>query len=141
MKALSKTLLVATILSIATVAMAGELDNDGQVANQGLQETVVVRIDTHDNSMAVLNTKQVVHSELQAKALTQQTFTAVPATQVRSELDRDGGASSWYVYWYGYSYSYVPTYCYYGHYYNPYYQWRWGSYYYYYYGAYYPWWR
>lgn len=134
-----KAIIAALILTVATVAMAGELDNDHQVANQNLEETVVVRVDTRDNSVAVLNTKQVVSSAVQAKALTQKTFTVVPATQVRSELDTDGGASSWYVYWYQYSYAYYPSYCYYGNYYNPYYNYAWGSYRYYYYGAYRRW--
>jgi|SRR6185312_9221894 len=134
-----KAIIAMLILSVATVAMAGELDNDNQVANQGLQETVVVRVDTRDNSVAVLNAKQVVSSAVEAQALTQQTFSAVPATKVRSELDNDGGASSWYVYWYSYSYAYYPSYCYYGNYYNPYYSYGWGYYNYYYYGAYRRW--
>lgn len=135
-----KALIAALILTVATVAVAGELDNDGQMANQGLQETVVVRVDTRDHSVAVLNSKQIVGTELQARALTAEAFATVPATQVRSELDKDGGASSWYVYWYNYNYSYYPSYCYYGNYYNPYYNYGWGYYRYYYYGSYNRWW-
>lgn len=135
-----KTVILALILSVATAAVAGELDNDQTVANQGLQQTVVVRVDTRDNSMAVLNSQATVTSEAQAKGLAQANFSAVPTDKVRTELDRDGGASSWYVYW-GYNYGYYPAYYYYGNCYNPYYNWGWGYYRYYYYGSYYPWWR
>jgi hypothetical protein len=136
-----KTIILALILSVATAAVAGELDNDQQVANQGLQQTVVVRVDTRDQSVAVLNSQQTVTSEAQAKGLSQQNFTNVPTDKVRTELDHDGGASSWYVYWgYHYGYSY-PSYYWYGACYHPYYNWGWGYYHYYYYGAYYPWWR
>lgn len=135
-----KKLIMALVLSTASFAFAGELDNEAQVINKNLNSTVVVRVDSRDKSVAVLNTQEVVSSEAEAMALTQKSFAALPQEKVRSELDKDGGASSWYVYWYNYSYNYYPTYCWGNNYYYPYYNYNYGYYTYYYYGAYNRWW-
>lgn len=135
-----KKLILALVLTSTTFAVAGELDDESQVINKNLNSTVVVRVDSRDKSVAVLNTQEVVASEAQAVALTQKNFDLVPSDKVRSELDQDGGSSSWYVYWYNYSYAYYPTYCWGRNYYSPYYNYRYSYYTYYYYGAYNRWW-
>lgn len=136
---MKKLILALTLLS-STFAFAGELDDEAQVINKNLSSTVVVRVDTRDKSVAVLNTQEVVASEAQALALTQKSFVTLPVEKVRSELDQDGGSSSWYVYWYNYSYNYYPTYCWGNNYYYPYYNYRYSYYTYYYYGSYNRWW-
>lgn len=134
-----KSLFMAIALLVTAPAFAGELDNDYLVANQELNETVVIRVDERDSSVSILKSADSVLSEDQAQALAHGGFSAVESSKVRSELDQDSGASSWYVYWY--RYGYTPYYCYQGATYYPYYTYRYGYYSYYYYGSYSAWWR
>jgi hypothetical protein len=134
-----KTLLILA-LAFSTSAMASELDNEGQVINQELQGTAVVRVDTRTGEVATLKSDAVVTSANEAAALLAGEFEVLPTKLVKSELDTDGGSSSWYVYWYRYSYSYTPVYAYYGNYWQPYYSYSYSYYTYYYYGHYSRWW-
>lgn len=134
-----KTLLVAMTLvaGLATQSFAGELDNDAAVANQNITGTVVIRVNTRTKEVAALKTDALMKNEVQAKALTSEKFEAVAADKVRSELDNDGGASSWYFY-YGYNYNYGYNYGYmnwYGNWYQPCYTYNYNYYSYYYYSS------
>lgn len=145
-------LLAASLIMGASFAFAGELDNDSAYTNrQSLQGTVVVRVDTENNSVAYMKTAKVPGSEKEAKAMaSNQNFSKLSANNMRSELDQDGGASSWY--WYpGYNYGYNYRYSYgyynssnlywYGNTYRPCYNYTYGGYSYYYYSSYsYRWW-
>ena len=133
MKAL--LLAFAMVAGFATQSFAGELDNDAAVANQQIAGTVVIRVDSRTKEVAALHTNSVMKNEVQAKALTSEKFEAVSADKVRSELDKDGGASSWYFY-YGYNYNYGYNYGYmnwYGNWYQPCYNYNYNYYSYYYY--------
>lgn len=132
-----KSLLIAVALvaGFATQSFAGELDNDAAVANQNIPGTVVIRVNTRTKEVAALHTNAVMQNEAQAQALTSKNFKAVSADNVRSELDQDGGASSWYFYSgynynYGYNYGYMN---YYGNWYQPCYNYSYNNYSYYYY--------
>lgn len=133
-------ILAATLtLGLSSFATAGELDNESKVTNKELQGTMVLRVDTRTNQAAFVKLDSALASEADAKALAQSAqFSPVPAANVKSELDKDGGASSWYFYigypGYGYGYGY-PGCNWYGNYYNPYYYYGYGNYNYYYYGS------
>jgi len=129
-------LVAALILGAVSFANAGELDNDAGVANQSIQGTVVVRIDTRTSTASVLKTNVTMANPTQAQALAQSgAFQAVPAANVRSELDNDGGTSSWYFFTGYYNYGYMNWY---GSWYQPCYTYNYGYYNYYYYANY--WW-
>ena len=138
-------ILTAILALGATSAFAGELDNESGITNKQLQGTLVLRVDTRTNDSAYVQFDQGLKSESEAKTLAKTaTFAKVPSNKVRSELDQDGGASSWYFYGnynngygspYGYPY-YTPVCNYYGNSYNPYYSYNYGNYNYYYYGSY-----
>jgi hypothetical protein len=131
-------LVAALVLGAVGFANAGELDNDANVANQqSIQGTVVVRVDTRSNAASVLKTDLTMASQDQAQALAQTgTFQAVPAANVRTELDNDGGTSSWYFFrGPGFNYGYMNWY---GNWYQPCYTYNYGFYNYYYYANY--WW-
>ena len=126
-----RALLSVALLMGAAVASAGELDRD--VANQGLNGTVVLRIDNRTQAASVMKTDAVIANDAQAQALAAKgDFAPLASKNVRGELDRDGGASSWYFYGgysylYYYGYSYTPCYTYAYSYYSYYYYrgWRW----------------
>lgn len=114
-----KSLLLIGALLMGASAFAGELDQD--MSNQGLRGTVIMRVDTRDNSISYVKTDAVPANEQDAKTLAAaSTFMAAPLANVKTELDQVGGASSWYWYcgpqypnylnWYGYNY--YPTYSY-----------------------------
>lgn len=126
----------ALVMGLAGTAFAGELDNESSVTNQAMNGTVVVRVDNRTNQTAVLASATAVNSDTQAQVLAQTgSFQDVSATNVRNELDQDGGASSWYFYS-GYNYhSYMYWY---GSWYRPCYTYNYGYYSYYYYSNY--WW-
>lgn len=133
-----KHLILAAILAFAGSATASELDNESSVTNQSMNGTVVIRVDTRNNQAAVLASEQVVTNEAQAQNLVQNgSFSEVPAQNLRSELDSDGGASSWYFYR-GYNYGYYGYVNWYGNWYYPRYYYNYGYYNYYYYSNY--WW-
>ena len=131
-------ILITTVLMAIPVhtTWAGELDNDAAIANSGLKGTLVVRVDDQTGEIAYLKS-DVASPTLEAATtiVSQGEFQPVPAANLRTELDQDAGASSWYfmcgrpwwgqTYWYGYVY-------------RPYYAWNWGYYHYYYYN---PFWR
>lgn len=140
-----KTILIAaSLLMSASFASARELDNDSAYANQqSLKGTVVVRVKQDDKSVAYLKTSKVPGSESEAKVMAQnKNYRALPAQNLRSELDQDGGVSSWY--WYpGYNYNYYSysSLYWYGNSYQPCYYYTYGGYSYYYYSSYrYGWW-
>ncbi|MNL43775.1 hypothetical protein D3C87_1663040 [compost metagenome] len=126
-------ILVAALALAGFSASAGELDNESSVTNQSMNGTIVVRVDTRTNAVAVLATDAVMQNNHEAQALAQEsTFSPMPAKNLAKELDQDGGASSWY--WYGgYNQYYYSSMYYYGNWYNPCYNYNWGYYRYYYY--------
>lgn len=132
----------ALVLGLGSVALAGELDNESGVTNKELQGTLVLRVNTVTHEAAYVKTEAGMVSQAAAQAFAQTAnFAAVPAANIKSELDQEGGASSWYFYYpqqYGY---YQPTCNWYGNYYNPYYAYNYGYYNYYYYGSYWSYWR
>jgi len=131
----------ALVLGMGSVAMAGELDNESGVTNKELQGTLVLRVNTLTNESSFVKTDVAMTSEADAKAFAAAAaFTAVPASNLKSELDQDGGTSSWYFYYPNYNY-YTPVCNWYGNYYNPYYTYNYGYYNYYYYGSYWSYWR
>lgn len=134
--------MLKALLSLALLAggsaMASELDDENSVTNQGLKGTVVVRVDHRNNSVSYLKQDGIVSSPAQAKTVAKSgRFSKMPAAKVTNELDRDGGASSWYWYhspynygsnylsWYGYQYQSYYTYNY--SYYSYYYYNRWNN--------------
>lgn len=138
-----KVLLSFALVAGVSHAVASELDRDP--VNGGLRgTTVVVRVDKRDKSVSIVKTPEQASSPAKAKALAHGSkFSKVPESKVTHELDREGGASSWfwycspygygtnYLYWYGYTYQpyYAYTYGYYSYYY--YNQWNyWGPRYY-----------
>lgn len=136
-----KALLMAAVIAVgfASPVFAGELDNEGSVTNTQLQGTLVIRVDSRTKQAAALKTDAVITDAAAAKALAAQgTFKALPADKVRTELDQDGGASSWYYYpSYGYNGGYYYNYAYwYGNWYQPCYQYSYNYYSYYYYSSY-----
>ena len=123
------------------VAIAGELDNDSQVSNQGqsLNGTVIVRIDHETNTTAIAHTEAAFKSNDEAQTFVNNSeFQVIPQNHIKkSELDNDGGASSWYYYspysYYPYGGYYSNYFYYYGNYYSPCYNYSYGRYSYYYY--------
>lgn len=136
-------LLAALAIGMGSVALANELDNEAGVTNKELKGTLVLRIDTRSGDASYTQTEALMNSKAEAKALVQEArFAKVPASRMKSELDGDGGASSWYFYnqypgyGYGGGYGGYNPYCnWYGNSYNPYYQYNYGYYNYYYYGG------
>ncbi|HEY8269241.1 MAG TPA: hypothetical protein VIG33_00010 [Pseudobdellovibrionaceae bacterium] len=129
----------ALIFGMGSLATAGELDNESGVTNKELQGTIVLRVNTVTNETSFVKTEAAMSSEADAKAFAQAAeFAKVPEAKMKSELDHDGGASSWYFYspysQYNYNY-YQPSCNWYGNSYNPYYQYNYGYYNYYYYGS------
>lgn len=133
----------ALVLGLGSAAVANELDNESGVTNQELQGTLVLRVNTVTNEASFVKTDAAMGSEAEAKAFSQTAeFAKLPASKIKSELDHDGGASSWYFYYPQYNYNYYNPYCnWYGNYYNPYYQYNYGYYNYYYYGSYWSYYR
>ena len=130
-----KHLILVAALALASVtASAGELDNESSVTNQAaINGTVVVRVDSRTNKAAVLATNSVMTDEAQAKALAHEgSFQAVSAKNISGELDKDGGASSWY-YYNGYNPYYYSNMYWYGNWYQPCYSYNYSYYNYYYY--------
>ncbi|MGZ3743048.1 MAG: hypothetical protein ACXWRE_00185 [Pseudobdellovibrionaceae bacterium] len=130
----------ALIFGMSSFATAGELDNESGVTNKELQGTIVLRVNTVTNETSFVKTEANMASEADAKAFAEKAeFAKVPAAKMKSELDHDGGASSWYFYspynQYYNNYYYQPYCNWYGNYYNPYYQYNYGYYNYYYYGS------
>lgn len=124
----------AAIIALSIFAQAGELDQDTR--NQGLNGTVVVRVDQRNQSSSVLKTESPVQSNQEAITLAKSAaFKAIKTENVKTELDAAGGASSWYwycgnqyptyLYWYGYTYYpvYTYNYSYYTYYYYSWYRW------------------
>lgn len=135
-----KSLLALALVFGVGSAIARELDNDGAVTNQDLRGTVVIRVDQRNNSVSVLQSQAQPQSAAEAQALAARgSFKSVPSSKVRSELDQESGASSWYwycpsynynygyLYWYGYSYqpAYIYSYGYYHYYYYNRWTWNW----------------
>lgn len=129
------SILFSTVLGMATpAALAGELDNEGSVINQGLHGTVVIRVDQRDGSVSVAQLSEVPEGETAAQqAALGAEFTGLGQNQLRSELDQDAGASSWYWYTNPYSYNHLGWY---GYRYNHYYSYSYSYYSYYYYSSY-----
>ncbi len=137
-----KVLLLAAALLSAGTVYANELDREqANIAQRAteLPATVVVRVDTRDNTAAVLHSNTVLGAA-DAQAVVAANFTAVDAAkselESELELDKDSSKSGWYFYfnygyysfptyfYYNYSYSYRPYYAYNYRYYN-YYYYRW----------------
>ncbi len=131
----SISLLMLLALSFAQ-ADSGELDQDR--ANQSIQGTVILRQDQRTGETVMAEVSNVLMTADEAKALINTNFKAIPEGKIKTELDREAGASSWY--WYypypSYGYSYSSYYYYYGHCYSPWYSYSYGYYNYYYYNRY-----
>ncbi|MGZ3768540.1 MAG: hypothetical protein ACXVCP_10485 [Bdellovibrio sp.] len=96
-----KRFILAAVLALGanSFAFAGELDNESSVTNQSMNGTVVIRVDTRNNQASILTTNKKVASDSEAHSLVKTgSFQNVPAGHVKNELDKDGGASSWYYY-------------------------------------------
>lgn len=129
-------LAAALVLGASSFAIAGELDNESSVTNQSMNGTIVIRVDNRTNKTAVLASEQAVSSNSEAQVLAQKgSFQEVSSAHVRSELDQDGGASSWYFY---NGYNYYGYMNWYGNWYTPCYSYSYNYYSYYYYSNY--WW-
>jgi hypothetical protein len=129
-------ILAAALVFVAGGAFAGELDNESSVTNQAMNGTVVVRVDTRTNKTSVMTSETAVSKGQEAQNLVATgSFQAVDSKHVKSELDQDGGASSWYFY-NGYNNNYGCM-NWYGNWYRPYYTYAYSYYYYYYYSNYY----
>lgn len=139
-----KNIILGIIVSLnCTLVFAGVDELDQDKANQALQGTVVMRIDQRTGTLSMAQVENVVTSKAEALVLAKGNFQAVPNEKIRSELDREAGASSWYWYYpgysngYGYNYGYNNAYYYYyGNCYNPWYSYSSGYYSYYYYNRY-----
>lgn len=116
-----------------------ELDNDRTVSNvvqkpQALPATLVVRVDSRDQSVAVLHSKEFINSSDVAQVINKE-FQPMNTEQVAlNELDKDSSTSGWYFWLWGANYS-NPCYGYNGWWYNytSYANWNWGYYNYWYY--------
>lgn len=130
-------------LGMSSVAIANELDNESGVTNKELTGTLVLRVDSRTNEASYVKTDAVMTSEAVAvEFIKTADFKNVPVANMKAELDKDGGSSSWYFYYAPYSYPYYTPMCnWYGSYYNPYYSYGYGYYNYYYYGSYWSYWR
>jgi hypothetical protein len=128
--------ILALVLPVIPAQAEGELDNEDQITNQrrmaeNLPQTLVVRVNKIDGSVAVLHSKEALS---EATDLSAAKFVEMKNTDAMNELDGDSSASGWYFYWYNYNYAY-PTYNYYGYqyYYQNYYSYAYANYYYYWY--------
>ena len=154
----SALLLVVSLFTVSTFAQEQGLDSEKGVVNAKrgtpIQGTVILRIDTRDNSLSKLDLDQKLKSETDAQkteaqklvAQNEGQFQVLGADHVKSELDRDAGTSSFYFHYRGYGYGYryggygypgsyyYPTYYGYGYAYAPYYYYNYGYYNYYCYG-------
>ncbi len=129
-------ILAAALVFAAGSAFAGELDNESSVTNQAMNGTVVVRVDSRNNQTSVMTSAAAVRAGNEAQNLVETgSFKAVGSKNVKSELDQDGGASSWYFY-NGYN-NYYGCVNWYGNWYRPYYTYNYSYYSYYYYSNYY----
>ncbi len=133
-----KRLILAAILALgfSTTVVANELDNESSVTNKQLTGTIVVRVDNRTKKVAALKTSELI-SEKEAQEIALSGDFKDASANVKSELDQDGGASSWYFY-YGYNSNYYCNMNYYGNWYRPTYYYNYSYYSYYYYGNY--WW-
>lgn len=129
-------LIAALVVGAGSSAMAGELDNESSVTNQAINGTVVIRVDSRTSKASVLTAATPVQAGAEAQNLVQTgSFESVGNAHVKSELDQDGGASSWYFYnGYNNNYGYMNWY---GNWCRPYYTYSYSYYYYYYYSSYY----
>ncbi len=136
-----KSLLTLAVLALAVGAQAGELDRDQP--NVGASDsTIVVRVDTQTGAVEKLELNQGLEID-QAKALAENSsaqFEKVAPSKIKSELDQEAGASSWF--WFCPTYYSAPSYGYdyyntgfynYGNWYTNYYSYRYDRYNYYYY--------
>ena len=144
MRTFSALGILGLMVSLTTVslhgAFAGELDNENsainadQRAQASLPGSVVVRVNTQDNSLAVLQSAD----KLKAEPLTgDETFIPVQADQKiaasTQELNKDSSTDSWF-YFNGCNW-YAPSFYYGGfnYYYQPYFNYNFGGFNYYYY--------
>lgn len=127
-----KTLsLLTLILGFGFSVFASELDNDNNTANQEIKGAVIVRVNNQTGEISYLNTESPITSTEQANLLAETgKFQTLPQENLKNELDKDAGASSWYWHYGSYYYSYMYWY---GSYYYPYYTYNYGYYRYYYY--------
>ena len=131
---------LAFSMTLGLSAQAGELDNDGAVANQGLTGTVVIRIDQRNNSVSYVQSEKGLNNQTEAMSLLQSEFKPIPADKLKKELDKEAGASSWYYFYAPYNYYYSNCLYYGGYNYYPYYSYSYSHYSYYYYGYHARWW-
>lgn len=132
-----KGLLLATLVlfGVSSIGIARELDDENSVTNRQLKGTIVLRVDKRTNRADYVKTDSVMSSKDKAKNFAKSAkFKRVPASHIKSELDRDAGSSSWYFYNYNSYNSYNPYCNYYGYNYPSYYSYNTGYYNYYYYG-------
>lgn len=141
-----KTILtLAAAAMIAVSAQAGELDNPTQPNVGQADSTIVVRVNTQTGAVEKLELNEGLAVD-QAQALAQDSsvqFEQVAQNNIKSELDQEAGASSWY--WYCPTYYSYPSYgnyyntgfYSYGYWYSSYYSYNYSNYNYYYYQPYY----
>ncbi len=137
---LKSVLLASMTMAFVSSAQAGIDELDQDPVNQTIQGTVVLRVDQRTGEMAMLQTEALTDTEAEAQSLIHNHFENVPQDKIKSELDRESGASSWYWYYPGYNsgYGYNRYYYNYGNCYSPWYSYYYGNYSYYYYNRYSP---
>lgn len=155
-----KNMLLTTLFCLVGISAFASVDElDQNASNQAIQGTVVLRVNQQTGEMAMVQVNEVVQTKEDAVALANQDFQAIPKDKIRSELDREVSASSWYWYFPGFSFGYNggygygggygsggygyggynqynPYYYSYGNCYNPWYSYSYNNYAYYYYNRY-----
>lgn len=103
-------LVAATML--AATAHGNELDNPTQPNPLQADSTIVVRVNTQTGAVEKLEMNQALDAQ-QAEVLAQDSsvqFEQIAANNIKSELDQEAGASSWF--WYCPTYYTAPAYNY-----------------------------
>lgn len=145
MRSFKFALIALAVSALPAMSFANELDSpvpvsaDQKALAAQLPGTVVVRVNTQDQSVAVLHSDALIPGST-ASQTTVENANFVPmqtnGTQVgkSGELDRDSSTNSWFFYFNNYNWCY-PTYYYGGYTYNyyNYYNFNYGYYNYYYY--------
>ncbi|WP_413291183.1 hypothetical protein [Bdellovibrio sp. HCB337] len=97
---MTKVLLtVFLFLGMSSFGSARELDDESSVTNRQIKGTMVLRVDKRTHKAEYVKTDDVMTSKEKAKKFAKTAkFKRVPASNIKSELDHDSGASSWYFY-------------------------------------------
>ena len=104
---MKRLLLALVILGLSSAGYARELDDESSVTNRQIKGTMILRVDKRTHKADYVKTDQTMTSKDKAKVFVKNAkFNRVPAANIKSELDRSGGSSSWYFYDRGYDRGY-----------------------------------